>query len=241
MWFAARMLLGVGVSWPRRVDGWPRSSFFCLSIRMTDSGIRLRLRENASEVLAEEFSRHRDRLWRMVDFRLDPALAGRVDPDDVLQEAWLAAVQRVQHFLEHESLSMFMWLRLIVGQTLIDLQRRHLGAKMRDAYREQSLNLAGLSRTTAVSLAARLLGTLTSPSQAAVRDEQARQLRESIARMDEMDREVLALRHFEELSNREVAEVLGIQETAASNRYVRAVRRLKAILDALPDFSEHRP
>jgi RNA polymerase sigma-70 factor, ECF subfamily len=206
---------------------------------MTDSGIRLRLTEHAPQVLAEEFSRHRDRLWRMVDFRLDPALAGRVDPDDVLQEAWLAAAQRVEHFIENKSLSMFMWLRLIVGQTLVDLQRRHLGAKMRDAYREQSIHHTGLSRTTAVSLVARLLGTYTSPSQAVVRDERARQLRESIDSMDEMDREILVMRHFEELTNGEVAQALGIQETAASNRYVRAMRRLRAILDALPDFSEH--
>ena len=206
---------------------------------MTDSAIRLRLKENAPQVLAEEFSRHRDRLWRMVDFRLDPALAGRVDPDDVLQEAWLAAAQRVQHFIDNESLSMFMWLRLIVGQTVVDLQRRHLGAKMRDAYREQPIHATGLSRTTAVSLVARLLGTYTSPSQAVVRDERARQLRESIDSMDEMDREILAMRHFEELTNGEVAQALGIQETAASNRYVRAMRRLKAILDGLPDFSEH--
>lgn len=205
---------------------------------MNDSMIRQRMATDAAGALAEEFSRHRDRLWRMVDFRLDPALAGRVDPDDVLQEAWLAATQRADHFLKNESLSLFLWLRLIVEQTLIDVHRRHLGAKMRDAYREQSIHDPALSRTTCVSLVARLLGTFTSPSQAAVRDEEARRLREAIDGMDEIDREVLAMRHFEELTNAEVAEALGIQATAASNRYVRAIRRLKTILDALPGFSE---
>ncbi len=206
---------------------------------MIDPTIRLRLATDREVVLAEEFSRNRDRFWRMVDFRLDPALAGRVDPDDVLQEAWLAATQRVEHFLQNESLSLFVWLRMIVQQTLIDVQRRHLGAKKRDAYRERSLHADGWSQNTSVSLVARLLGTFTSPSQAAVRDERAAQLRNAIEQMDQIDREVLALRHFEELTNSEVAEVLGIQETAASNRYVRALRRLKVILGAIPDFGQY--
>ncbi len=205
---------------------------------MQDPELRQRLAADAAGTLAGEFLRHRDRLWRMVDFRLDPMLAGRLDPDDVLQEAWLAAAQRVDSFLSNESLSFFIWLRLMVSQTLIDLQRRHLGAKMRDVYREQSLNHAALSRTTCVSLVARLLGSFTSPSQAAARVELAAQLRHAIDGMDEIDREVLVLRHFEELTNSEIAQVLGINETAASNRYVRAVRRLKTILDSLSDFSE---
>ena len=205
---------------------------------MTEPTIRQRLEADAEGVLAEEFSRNHDRFWRMIDFRLDGALLGRVDPDDVLQEAWLAATKRVEHFLENKSLSLFAWLRMIVQQTLIDVQRRHLGAKKRDAYRERSVQADRWSRNTSVSLAAKLLGTFTSPSQAAVRDERAAQLRDAIERMDEIDREVLALRHFEELTNLEVAEVLGIQETAASNRYVRALRRLKVILDAVPDFGE---
>ena len=205
---------------------------------MTEPTIRQRLEADAEGVLAEEFSRNHDRFWRMVDFRLDGALMGRVDPDDVLQEAWLAATKRVDHFLENKSLSLFVWLRMIVQQTLIDVQRRHLGAKKRDAYRERSFQADRWSQNTSVSLVARLLGTFTSPSQAAVRDERAAQLRDAIDGMDEIDREILALRHFEELTNSEVAEVLAVQETAASNRYVRALRRLKTILDGLPDFGE---
>ncbi len=205
---------------------------------MMESTIRQRLETDAEGVLAEEFSRNHNRFWRMIDFRLDGALAGRVDPDDVLQEAWLAAAQRVEHFLANESLSLFVWLRMIVRQTLTDVQRRHLGAKKRDAYRERLIHADRWSQNTSVSLAAKLLGTFTSPSQAVVRDERAAQLRDSIDRMDKIDREVLALRHFEELANSEVAEVLAIQETTASNRYMRALRRLKTILDGLPDFGE---
>ena len=199
---------------------------------------RARLRDNATAALAEAFSEYRERLLRTIRFRLDPILAGRVDPEDVLQEAWIAASERTQHFLENESLSLFVWLRLIVGQTLTDVQRRHLGAQMRDVYREASLHRNVISRTTSLSLVARLVGSMTSPSGAAVRNETARQLREALDSMDELDREVLALRHFEELSNSEVAEVLEIQPKAASIRYVRALRRLKSILAAYPEFVE---
>jgi RNA polymerase sigma-70 factor (ECF subfamily) len=189
-------------------------------------------------VLAEEFARHWDRLARAVRFRLDPILAARLDPDDVLQEAWLAVTQRVEHFRRNESLSVFVWLRLVVGQTLVDVQRRHLGAQMRDAYREQSFHGFRFSPDTSISLASKLLGSLTSPSNAAIREETASRLRQAIEGMDAIDREVLVLRHFEELTNAEVAEVLGIEQKAASIRYVRALRRLRAILDALSEFSE---
>ena len=207
------------------------------SVDPTDA-IRERLRRGDTSALADEFSRQRERLWRMVHFRLDSKLAGRIDPDDVLQEAWIAAAQRVPHFLEQDDLSAFVWLRLIVGQTLVDLQRRHLGAKMRDAYREVSMNNPAFSQSTSISIAAQLLGNITSPSRAAIRDETAKQLEGAVEGMDPIDREVLALRHFEELTNSEVAQVLGIQQKAASIRYVRAVRRLKDVLGRVPGFDQ---
>jgi RNA polymerase sigma-70 factor (ECF subfamily) len=205
----------------------------------TDHGtddLRTRLRQQPEDVLAAEFGRYRNRLWKMVSFRLDPRVAGRVEPDDVLQEAWIAAVQRVPHFLEHETLTMFVWLRLIVGQTIIDIHRHHLGTQMRDAYREVSFNNAALAQSTSASIAARLLASVSSPSQAAMRSELAGQLRTALEAMDPIDREVLALRHFEELTNSEVAEVLDIQQKAASIRYVRAVKRLGKILEQWPEF-----
>jgi RNA polymerase sigma-70 factor (ECF subfamily) len=200
--------------------------------------LRERLKDDPGSILAEAFTRDRARLCRLVQFRLDPVVAARVDIDDVLQDAWLAAIQRVSHFIENESLSMFVWLRLIVGQTIVDLHRHHLGAEMRDAYREISLNQTALSRSTAVSIAARLMGRAGTPSQAAMRHELAEQLERAIEAMDPIDREVLALRHFEDLTNSEVAEALGIAAKAASIRYVRAVKRLKAILPELPGYEE---
>ncbi|MGF1581140.1 MAG: sigma-70 family RNA polymerase sigma factor [Gemmataceae bacterium] len=195
-----------------------------------------RLRAGEEAVLAELFSLHRDRLWRMLNFRMDRRLAGRVDAEDILQEAYLSASGRIEHYRKEESMSFFVWLRLIVNQTLIDVHRRHIGAEMRDANREVSLHHKGNAQSTSMSLAAKLLGNITSPSQAAVREETSAQLERAIASMDTIDQEVLALRHFEDLTNSEVAEVLGIAQTAASNRYVRALARLKDILAKIPGF-----
>ena len=195
-----------------------------------------RLREGDETALADLFSQHRERLWRMVNFRLDQRLCGRVDADDVLQEAYLNAAQRINHYLNNTSMSFFVWLRQIVLQTMIDLHRQHLGAQMRDAAREVSLHRGGYPQATSVSLAAHLLGNLTSPSQAAMREEVSRQLESSLESMSTIDREVLALRHFEQLTNGEVAEVLDIQQKAASIRYVRAIARLKDILVQIPGF-----
>ena len=196
-----------------------------------------RLKGGDRQALAELFSIHRERLWRTVHFRLDRRLQGRVDPDDVLQEAYLSAADRMEHLVGDSPRSLYVWLRLILGQTLIDVYRRHLGAKMRDAGREVSIQRGPSPQATSTSMAIQLAGNLTSPSQAAMRDEMSRRLEQVLEKMDTVDREVLALRHFEELSNSEVAEVLGIQQKAASIRYIRAVRRLKAVLSQLPGFA----
>lgn len=196
------------------------------------------LRTGGSDQLAEVFSRHEDRLQRMIRFRLDRRLYGRVDSADVLQEVWLDASKRVAEYVANPVVPVFIWLRQIAWQTIIDLHRRHLGAQKRSVANEVALGAGGGNQAdTSLSIAARLAGDLTSPSQAAMRDERMLQLRQALAEMDEIDREVLALRHFEELGNNEVAEILGIQKTAASNRYIRALKRLKDVLEQFPDLS----
>ena len=186
--------------------------------------------------LGELFDIHRERLWRTVQFRMDRRLAARVDPDDILQESFVNAAARIQHYLEDPTRSLFVWFRLIVGQTLVDVYRRHIGAEMRDAGREVSLQGMKYPQATSMSLAAELLGSITSPSQAAQRAEMSAQLEQALAEMSELDQEVIALRHFEDLTNGEVAEVLDIQPTAASNRYVRALTRLKDVLSQFSEF-----
>lgn len=190
-----------------------------------------RVRGGDTAALAEAFDEYRPRLLKTVAFRLDPRLAGRVDAEDVLQEAYLNAAQRCAHVEGDTEQSLFVWLRLIVGQTLVDVHRRHLGAQMRAAGREVALHRGANAETTTASLAHGLLASVTSPSGAMQRSERAERLRAALASMDDIDREVLALRHFEELSNQEIAEVLGIEQKAASIRYIRALRRLKAILE----------
>ena len=194
------------------------------------------LRDGDEQSLAILFSRHRDRLWSMVTYRLDRRLKGRVDADDVLQEAYLDATERIDQFVMEHSGSFFVWLRLVVTQTLVNVHRRHLGAQMRDAKRDVSIYAGQHQQTASTSLTLQLLGHLTSPSQAAVREETARKLEEAVDDMSSIDRDVLALRHFEQLTNSEVAEVLGIQKKAASIRYVRALKRLREKLSEIPGF-----
>ena len=193
------------------------------------------------QALGVLYEHYRDRLWRIVNFRMDQRLVGRVDADDVLQEAYLDAEKRLDHFLYDTPESFFIWLRLIVNQTLIDVHRRHLGTQSRDASRERSISGGWSKQSTSFSLSRKLLGHLTSPSQAALRVELAEQLSLALETMGDLDREVLALRHFEELSNSETARALEISEQAASLRYVRALGRLRKILMAIPGFKDRVP
>jgi RNA polymerase sigma-70 factor, ECF subfamily len=193
-----------------------------------------RARAGDTRALAELFDRYRDRLRHMVRLRLDRRLAGRLDASDVLQEAFIEASKRLMSRHRERRMPAFLWLRLVTGQVLIDLHRRHLGAKMRNAGLEISLHRGPFPQASSLSLAELLLGRFTSPTAAAQRAEMQLQLQGALNRMDPIDREVLALRHFEELSNTEAAAVLGLDKSAASRRYARALIRLKEILAALP-------
>ena len=193
-----------------------------------------RLRGGDRQALTDLFVRHRDRLRRMVELRMDPRLQGRVDASDVLQDAFLDTVARVDSYLQGQELPAFLWLRLVVGERLTICHRRHLGAKMRAAGQEVSLYRDPLPQASSAALASMLLGHLTSPSHAAVRAELVLRVQESLNSLDPLDREVVALRNFEQLSRAETAQVLGITEEAAAKRYIRALKRLKAILTATP-------
>jgi RNA polymerase sigma-70 factor, ECF subfamily len=182
--------------------------------------------------LAQIFDVYRLRLRRIVNFRLDRRIYGRVDPDDVLQEAYLNAQLRMKSILSDRADTLFIWLRKILNQTLADVHRRHLGTKKRSAKRDVSIHGGWSTESTSVALAIHLAGSLTSPSQAALRAETAVQIDAALMTLSPIDREILALRHFEELSNTEAAHVLGMTTQAASMRYVRALTRLKEVLPA---------
>jgi RNA polymerase sigma-70 factor (ECF subfamily) len=183
------------------------------------------------EAAGKLFAQHRERLRRMVQVRMDGRLRGRLDASDVLQEAYLEFDRSLADYLKNPEAPLFLWLRFLTGRKLQALHRRHLGTKVRDAGREISLQQGALPQASSLALAAQLLGHLTSPSEAAGRAEMQLRVQEALDTLDAIDREVLALRHFEQLSNAETAQVLEITEAAASRRFVRALKRLKKILD----------
>jgi RNA polymerase sigma-70 factor (ECF subfamily) len=183
------------------------------------------------------FGRYRDRLKRMVRLRLNRRLQGRVDDSDVLQEAYLDVSRRLPEYLADPTVPFFLWLRHLAGLKLAEVHRRHLGTQLRDADREVTLHRGGLPEADSVSLANQLLGKLTTPSQAAIKAETRLFVQEALNSMDPIDREVLALKHFEQLSTSEIAEVLGLSKAGAGSRYLRAIKRLREILERLPGFT----
>jgi RNA polymerase sigma-70 factor (ECF subfamily) len=188
------------------------------------------------EALTTLFAAHRDRLKRMVHLRLSRRLAGRVDDSDVLQEAFVEAARKLPEYAQEPKLPLFIWLRHLTALKLAEVHRRDLGTQLRDADREVTLHRGGLPLADSVSLAAQLLGTLTTPSQAAVKAETRLLVQEALNGMDPIDREVLALKHFEQLSTTEIAEVLGLSKAGAGSRYLRAIKRLRSILEQIPGF-----
>jgi RNA polymerase sigma-70 factor (ECF subfamily) len=173
---------------------------------------------------------HRQRLRCMIALRLDRRLQGRIDASDVLQDAYLHASRKLADYLTNPAIPFYLWLRSITGQRLTILHRHHLGVIGRHAGREVSLYQGALPEASSAALAAHLLGCDTRPSEAAQRAERAIQLQDALNSLDPIDREILALRHFEQLSNAEAAQLLDIRESAASKRYTRALKRLKEVL-----------
>jgi RNA polymerase sigma-70 factor, ECF subfamily len=193
-----------------------------------------RLRAGDRRALSDLFQRHRDRLLRMVELRMDPRLHGRIDPSDVLHDAFLDLSKRVERYLSDPRLPVFLWMRLVVSDRLALVHRQHLGTAMRDAGQAVSLYRDPLPPASSTALALMLLGRLPSPSNAAIRAEQILQVQEAVNALDQLDREVVVLRHFEQLTRAETAVVLGIAEEAGAKRYIRALKKLKTILAAMP-------
>ena len=180
---------------------------------------------------------HRPRLRMMVQLRMDRLLQARVDASDVLQEAFLEASSRLEEFIRNPSVPFFLWLRSITGQQLMAAYRRHCGTQGRDARREVSPRNGALPAANSATLAAHLVACSTSPSGAAMQAELKDRLAKALDELDALDREIIVLRHFEELTNSEAAQVLDLKPSAACNRYVRALERLRQVLDKFPEFT----
>ena len=186
------------------------------------------------QALSELFQAHHAALERMVELRLDPRLRTRVDPGDVVQEAWLEVVARFREWSAGGSVPFRVWLRLTTLQSLVQTQRRHLSAGMRDVGREVR-EVDARPSISAVCLADVFVASTTSPSQAAQRVEVRHRVLAAMEELDELDREVILLRQFENLTNAEIAAELGIEPAAASKRFARALVRLKPALEDLAD------
>ncbi len=173
---------------------------------------------------------HREPLRRMIGLRLDPALAGRVDASDIVQDVMLEVSQRLADYLRNPAMPFHLWMRHIAKDHMIDAHRRHRQAQRRSLDREQPIVPAGLADQSSLELAGQFLDRELTPASAAVRHELQRRMEQAVASLDEDDREIILMRHYEQLSNQEVATALNLSEAAASMRHLRAVRRLRAAL-----------
>jgi RNA polymerase sigma-70 factor (ECF subfamily) len=181
-----------------------------------------RVRDGDRLALDQLLAQHRDYLRNLIELRMDRKLRSRLDPSDVVQEAQLEAVQRIDDYLRRRPMPFRLWLRQTVYDNLLRLRRRHVEADCRTVEREVSL-----PEDSSALLARQVLGHGPGPAEALVERELAQRLRQAVAELEEADRDVLLLRNFEGLSNVEAALVLGIEPDAASKRYGRAILRLR--------------
>lgn len=179
---------------------------------------------------------HRPRLHRMVGLRLDRRVRGRVDASDVIQDAYLEAYRRLSEYLENPSVPFFIWLRFLTGQKLRQIHRQHLGAEARDVSREVA-TYRSRPEASSAAIVAELAGKLTSPSLGAAKAEAKTHLQDALDSMSALDREVLVLRHFEQLTYAETASELEMSESAVAKRYIRALAKLRAAFGGPPDES----
>ena len=174
--------------------------------------------------------RHAPRLRRLVAFRLDERIKARVDPSDVVQDALAEAVIRISEYVANPQVPFFLWLRFLTRQRLGQVHRHHLGRELRDANRDVPLRPVGTDGSSSMAIASCLAANQTPSSQIYARGEMTMRLADALEQMDPIDREILALRHFEGLSNQEAADIMEMTVSAASKRYVRALEKIRTIL-----------
>jgi RNA polymerase sigma-70 factor (ECF subfamily) len=180
-----------------------------------------------SSAAATLLTRHRDRLRRMVYLRIDPRLAARLDPSDIVQDALAEAHRRLPAYAAERPIPFYPWLRRIAWERLLRMHRRHIAAKRRTVLREDALPL---SEGSEMLLGERLAAAST-PSEQLLRREIRERLHEALAQLPAADREVIVLKHLEELSFQEAAAVLEISTAAIYSRYYRAIQRLHRLLN----------
>lgn len=188
-------------------------------------------RNGEREAVNRLLDRHREALRRMVDARMDPVLKRRVDASDIVQNVMVDANRRLEAYLANPAMPFHAWLRQMAKDRLIDAHRHHREAAQRSMDREQS-PLAGGADCSTMNLAEHLVDRQPTPAAAAAWHELEVRFKAALDRLEDEDREIVLLRHFEQLGNSEVAELLQLSPPAASMRYLRAMRRMRQFLEA---------
>ena len=187
-------------------------------------------RDGDGDAVNRLMDRHRDALQRMIQLRLDHKIRRRIGVSDVVQDVMVEANRRLQDYLARPAMPFHLWLRHIAKDRIIDAHRRHRGSAKRSVDRERPLVAAGTDDRSTIQLAAQLCDGELTPAAAATQREIASRVEQAISELGDQDAEMMIMRHYEQLSNQEVAQALGLTEPAASMRYLRAVRRLRAML-----------
>ena len=194
--------------------------------------------EQAEPGAAERlWEQHREPLRRLVGLRLDDALARRVDASDVVQEVLITANQRLNEYIRNPVMPFHLWLRQIAHDQMIDQHRRHRVAARRSLDRERSMSAPAFLDRSSIDLAAQLRDPGLTPAATALRAELCRRFQLVLNRLDDDDREIVLMRHFEQLSNSEAARALGLSDAAAGMRHLRALRKLRSLLAETPSLS----
>lgn len=195
-------------------------------------------KEGNADAVNRLIERHRDAVLRMVQMRLDHKIRRRVDVSDVVQDVMIDASRRLQDYIANPVMPFHLWLRHIAKDRIIDAHRRHRASQKRSVDREQGLAVPGADDHSTMDLAAHLCDGELTPAAAATQREMAQRVEAAITDLGEQDGEIIIMRHYEQLSNQEVAQALGLSEPAASMRYLRAVRRLREMLTGNEDSNE---
>jgi RNA polymerase sigma-70 factor (ECF subfamily) len=189
------------------------------------------VRQGDSSAINRLLERHRQAVHRMVQLRLDHKIRRRVDVSDVVQDVFVEANRRLREYLQDPKMPFHLWLRHIAQDRIIDAHRRHRGSAKRSVDQERVLFAPAGGDRSSIDLAAQLCDAQLTPAAAATQREMARRVESAIASLDDQDAEVIMMRHYEQLSNQEVAVALSLSEPASSMRYLRAIRRLRQLLN----------
>lgn len=192
-------------------------------------------RQGDQDAVNRLMERHRNSLRRLVQMRLDPKIQRRVDVSDVVQDTLLDANRRLEEYLRNPAMPFHLWLRNIARDRIIDSHRRHRASAKRSVDREQRLAIPKADDRSTMELAAQICDPERTPAAEATMRELARRFEAALETLEDNDREVVIMRHFEQLSNQEVAQALGLSQPAASMRYLRALRRLRELLGENPE------